>query len=133
FTAGGWTTDGDASVSTTNEFAGIYSASVEDTGYLQIIVDAEDYTNIQLEYARYTYLYDYGEELTVAWSTNGSSRNEVETYDDGWALNQVSLGAGADDQPTLYIRFSSDAWGAYERFRIDNVMVTGEIDNGDPD
>jgi hypothetical protein len=37
----------------------------------------EEYEDTQLEYARYTYGYDFGEELTVQWSTNESSWNTV--------------------------------------------------------
>jgi hypothetical protein len=123
-TAGGWTSSGAATVDGSS-YSGNYAARIDDSGYFRKVVSTQGYEQIELEYARYTYGYDLGEELTVQWSTNGTSWNTVETYKGGWAVNQVSLGAGAANQPTLYIRFISDANGTYERFRIDDVAVLG--------
>lgn len=122
--AGGWSSSGDTTVDGYS-YNGNYAARIDDSGYFQNVVSTEGYEQIELEYARYTYGYDFGEELTVQWSTNGFSWNTVETYTGGWGVNQASLGAGAADQPTLYIRFISDANGYYERFRIDDVAVLG--------
>jgi len=128
-TAGGWSSSGTAMVDG-NAFSGSYAARIDDSGSFQNVVSTEGYADIELQYARYTYGYDFAEELTVQWSTNGASWNTVETYTGGWGLNQVSLGTGAANQPTLYIRFLSDANGLYERFRIDDVAVIGSTSGG---
>ncbi len=131
-TAGGWTTSGYSSIST-QAYNGSYAARMDDNGYLVKVVSTEGYENITLSYARYTYGYDWGEQLTVAWSTDGSNWNTVETYNGGWGINQTQLGTGADNQSTLYILFSSNAYGWYERFRIDDVTISGTNGSGDDD
>lgn len=131
-TAGGWTSTGDLTVDGVSN-SGDFAARIDDSGSLQKTVDTTGAENVSLSYARYTYNYDFGEELTVEWSTNGSSWHTVETYSsDGWAINQATLGAGAADASQLRIRFRSDANGAYERFRIDDVVVTTSDDDPPP-
>ena len=129
-TAGGWTYSGAMSVDGSS-YSGSYAARIDDSGYLQKVVSTVGCDNITLQYARYTYGYDFGERLTIQWSTNGASWTTIETYTGGWALNQVQLGSGAAQNPTLYIRFSSNASGLYERFRIDDVEISGTA-SGDP-
>lgn len=135
FTTGGWTTSGSASVDTSYNYDGVYSARLDDTGYIQKTVSTSGYTNIQLEYARYTYAYDWGEYLIVEWSDDGSNWTVIEYFNDeySWSLNQASLGSDAEDLSTLYIRFRSNASGLYEKFRLDNVLLTGEPTSRDPD
>lgn len=124
FSEGGWTTSGDASVTYVSYSIG-YAANVEDEGFIQKVVNASNFTDISVSYLRYTNNYDFLERLTVEWSTNGSTWNEIETYDGGYATNSVSLGSGANNASQLFLRFRSNADGAYERFRIDNVVVSG--------
>ncbi|HEM47213.1 MAG TPA: hypothetical protein ENO23_09260, partial [Alphaproteobacteria bacterium] len=102
--AGGWSASGDASIST-SAYEGSYSALIDDSGAFVNVVDTTGHAGITLEYARYTYGYDFGEALVVEWSTDGSSWTVVEQYTGGWALNQAALPAQADDQATLYLRF----------------------------
>ncbi len=127
--AGDWGSNGDESISTSS-YNGSYAAMIDDTGYLVKVVNTVGFESITLQYARFTYAYDYGEALTVEWSTNGSNWNTLETYDDGWGENSVQLGTGADEQATLYIRFRSNANGYYERFRIDDVVISGDDGSG---
>lgn len=129
--AGGWTSTGSATVDGT-AYSGNYAARVDDDGSLQKSLSTTGFVGVTLSYARYTYGYDSFEELTVEWSSNGTSWTQIETYDDdGWGTNSVQLPAAANNQSNLRIRFVSDASGAYERFRLDDVVVTATPD-GDP-
>jgi hypothetical protein len=128
-TAGGWTYSGAMSVDN-SAYNGSYAARIDDSGYLQKVVSTVGYDNITLKYARYTYGYDLYEYLSVFWSTDGSNWNRIERYTGDWAVNQVQLGSGAAQKNTLYIRFSSNASGMYERFRIDDVVVSGSGGGG---
>lgn len=121
---GDWTYSGALSVNGPAN-SGNYAAKIDDSGYLMQAISTVGFDAISLEYARYTYAYDSGEQLTVQWSTDGSTWNTIETYTGSWQKNIVQLGSDAAQQPTLYIRFSSNANGSYERFRIDDVVVNG--------
>ena len=127
-TAGGWTSTGALTVDSP-AFAGSYSARIDDTGSLQKIVSTVGFTAINVSYARYTNAYDSFEELTVEWSTNGTTWTQIEQYDtEGWGLGlrQFALPSAAAGQSALRIRFRSDADGSLERFRVDEFVVSGE-------
>jgi dienelactone hydrolase len=122
--AGGWTSSGAQTVDGV-AYSGSYAARIDDTGGLQKIVDTTGFDSVSLEFAWYTYGYDSGETLSALWSLDGSSWNVIDTHASGWAFNEVTLPAGAANQPALYIAFYSNANGFYERFRIDDVAVIG--------
>jgi hypothetical protein len=125
-TAGGWTSTGALTVDSP-AYAGAYAARIDDSGSLQKTVSTVGFTGISLSYARYTYAYESYEEVTVEWSTNGTTWTEIEQYNtSGWGVKQVALPSSADGQSALRIRFRSDANGAYERFRVDEFVVSGE-------
>lgn len=132
FAAGGWTTTGDASISTTSA-SGTYAALLDDSGSFTNVVDASGASDIEVRFAGYTYGYDAGESAFVEWSTNGSSWNVADQFTGGWQLRSVDLPAGADDQSTLFIRFRSNANGYYERLRLDDVAVVANGGAPDPD
>jgi len=121
---GGWTYSGVLTVDDPS-YSGSYAARIDDTGYLQKVVDTTGYDDIILQYARYTYAYDSGEYLYVEWSTDGNNWSLIESYQGDWGFNEVALGSGAAQQSTLFVRFRSNANGFYERFRIDDVAVIG--------
>jgi len=121
---GGWTYTGALVVDGTS-YSGSYAARIDDTGSLQKIVDTTGYDSVTVEFAWYTYGYDSGEYLYASWSTDGNEWNVMGSHQAGWQFNEVALPPEAADQPTLYIEFSSNANGWYERFRIDDVAVIG--------
>lgn len=122
--AGGWAYGGALTVDGTS-YSGSYAARIDDAGFMEKVVDTRGYEDILLQYAGSTYGYDSGEYLNVEWSTDGSSWKQIESFRGSWRLNEVALGAEAAGQPTLFIRFRSNAGGLYERFRIDDITVTG--------
>lgn len=130
-TDGGWTYSGDLTVDS-NAYSGDYAARIDDSGYLQKVISTVGYDTVYLQYARYTYGYDWQEMLTVQWSSDGSNWYDVEQYDGGWGVNQVQLDAAAGQQDTLYLRFVSNAVGSYERFRIDAVEIRSESGGTQP-
>jgi hypothetical protein len=122
--AGGWTSSGAQTVDGV-AYSGSYAARVDDTGGLQKIVDTTGFDSVTLEFAWYTYGYDSGESLSAIWSLDGSNWNVIDSHTGGWEFNEVTLPAGAANQPAVYIAFYSNANGYYERFRIDDVAVIG--------
>lgn len=121
---GGWMYSGLLTIDGTS-YTGNHAARIDDTGFLQKIINTLGYTNIVLKYANYTYAYDSGEYVYVEWSTDGSNWNQIGSHQTGWQFKEVVLGSETAQQANLFIRFRSNANGVYERFRIDDVTVLG--------
>ncbi|MBC8457278.1 MAG: carboxypeptidase regulatory-like domain-containing protein, partial [Deltaproteobacteria bacterium] len=71
------------------------------------------------------------DRVDVQWSTNGTTWNTAGTFSRynavaGWKIKNVSLPAGAQEQPTFYIAFMfTSAWG--NNCHLDLAHVTGFI------
>jgi arylsulfatase A-like enzyme len=76
------------------------------------------------------------EDCVAEWSADGSTWNEIVTLNapDGttsWTTaDSYSLGAGADDQSTLQLRFTVTANKNAEKTNLDNIVVTGTAIGG---
>ena len=96
------------------------------TSSLEHAIDASGRANIVLSYARATSGYDGGEFLTVDWF-DGSGWTVLEaTNATGFVTQSFSLGAAADGNPNLRIRFSASANRNNEVSLLDDVVVSGD-------
>jgi hypothetical protein len=126
FSAGGWSTSGNTSVSGAAAYSGANGAELKSTSSIEKAISTAGSTNIQVGYVRKTAAYDNGEELTVEWSTNGSSWNLLEaTSQTSWAVKNFALPAGAENQAGFRLRFSTNANKSNEKAHIDDVTITG--------
>jgi len=122
----GWSTTGNIQVHGNAANTGSYGVRMRRTSSLEHAIDASGRTNIVLSYARGTSGYDGGEFLTVDWF-DGSSWTVLEgTNATGYATRSFSLGAVADGNPNLRIRFSSNANRNNELGLLDDVVVNGD-------
>jgi hypothetical protein len=126
FSAGGWTTSGSTSVSGAAAYSGANGAELKSTASIEKAISTAGSTNIQVGYVRKTTGYDKNEQLTVEWSTNGSSWNLLEaTSQTSWAVKNFALPAGAENQAGFRLRFSTIANKSSEKAHIDDVTITG--------
>ena len=125
FATNGWQTVGRADVSTAAGYTGTYGARLRRTATMEIAVSSAGRTGVTLSYARRTRRLDNGERLTVEWY-DGSSWQTVETHSGGWGVRTYALGAGADNNPSLRIRFSLNANRNNEHAYIDDIVVSAD-------
>lgn len=122
--AGGWTSNGTLRVDRSS-YSENYAARIDDSGYLQKTVSTMGYESVSVQYAVYTYNYDANEYLTVQWSEDGNSWNSIGSFQSGWQAVEIDLGSAAGNKPLFYLRFQSNAYGFFERFRVDDVVISG--------
>lgn len=125
FAAGGWSTSGRADVSDRAERTGTYGARLRRTASMEVAVSTVGRTGVTLSYSRRTRRLDSGEILTVEWY-DGSVWQTIETTTSGWASRTFQLGAGADNNPDVRIRFSLNANRNNEQAYIDDVVVSAD-------
>ena len=125
FSTGGWTTSGRTDVSTGADYTGTYGARLRRTASIEIAVDTAGRTGVTLSYARRTRRLDNGERLTVEWN-GGSGWQTVETHSGGWGTRSYQLGAGADNNPNLRVRFLLTANRNNEHAYIDDVVISAD-------
>jgi hypothetical protein len=129
FESGGanwFVTAGTPAISTAAKYTGSYGARIPKTSGMVTYINATGRTNISLKYARRTSGLDSSENLYVEWSANGgSSWLPLETTKQtSWATKTWSLGAAANNNPNIHIRFRTNANGNNERADIDDVLVS---------
>jgi hypothetical protein len=122
----GWSTTGNIQVHGNAANTGSFGARLRRTSSLEHAIDASGRANIVLSYARATSGYDGGEFLTVDWF-DGSGWTVLEaTNATGFVTQSFSLGAAADGNPNLRIRFSASANRNNEVSLLDDVVVSGD-------
>jgi polyhydroxybutyrate depolymerase len=127
FSAGGWSTSGSPIVSGSAAYVGSMGARVRRTSSITKAVSTAGHSSVRLRYVRRTRNLDDGEKLFVEWSVDGSSWNEVESFEDsGWVEKDFVLPAGAANQSGFRVRFRTHANGWAERADVDDVVVIGE-------
>ncbi|MCK4294016.1 MAG: tandem-95 repeat protein [Planctomycetes bacterium] len=131
FTAGGWQTAGDASITTNSAYTGLYGAQLRYNATIEKAVNTVGYSAIHVKYARVTERLDSGEFLYVEWF-DGAQWNQLEqTQATSWSVRD--LGAAADNNAAFKLRFRTSADKVNEYGRIDDVEIigtpAGPIDN----
>ena len=112
-------------MSTGADYTGTYGARLRRTASIEIAVDTAGRTGVTLSYARRTRRLDNGERLTVEWN-GGSGWQNVETHSGGWGTRTYTLGAGADNNPNLRVRFLLTANRNNEHAYIDDVVISAD-------
>jgi len=120
----GWLLSGNVSATGGAANTGAYGAQMRRSASMERAVSSAGASGVRLLYDRRTSGLDNGEALTVEWY-DGSSWQTVESTSSGsWASRDIALGAGADNNSALRIRFSVNANKNNERAYVDNVSVT---------
>ncbi|MGE5557743.1 MAG: hypothetical protein ACM3WV_03940, partial [Bacillota bacterium] len=132
FTAGGWTNSGCA-VQSTYKRTGTYAAVFNSSDTLTKALSTAGYTNIVVEYARYTRSCETDDHFIAEWY-NGSVWSTLEdlTGSSTWTLQTWTLPAGADNNPNFQIRFKTVHNGSYDYAYLDDVAVRGDTANPTP-
>lgn len=91
------------------------------------------FNNIVLTFERQTAGLDQGETGVAAFSTDGSNYTVVEVSSSTLETVSISLGAAASDQGQLFVAFALNASSFFERYEVDDVVVTGIGTAPDPD
>lgn len=119
---------------------GDYNTSVGGPYYLKTgPIDCSDYSNVRLNFARWLNAdFDPYVKNKIEVSRNGSSWNLVWEHtdlsaitDDGWQILEYDISSFADDQSTIYIRWSyqilDDHAYQYSGWNIDEIKILGEL------
>lgn len=123
-----FTVNGVCSINSAAARSGASGVRCDDSASLTASLSTAGADSIQLSYSRRTERYDLGEEFIVEFSNNGgASWQEVERIPNTTSFGDMNFSLGADAEDTaLLIRFRATASGLYERFDLDNVLVTGD-------
>lgn len=138
FTSPAWTADPQWGATGSSAHSGSKKAKVEgsdtDADVLETTIDTSGYEDITLSFwYRYEGLED-DDTVLVEWF-DGSSWNNVESFvgqagdaDDVLVWTQLSevLPAGAEDNPSFAIRFTSEMDAGNDQFFLDDVVIDGE-------
>ena len=103
------------------------SVKIKYVSWIQKLVSTAGYKDIRVKYARKTTNFDAGEELSVAWTTDGVSWNNLEnTAETDWAVKEFSLGPKADNNANFRIKFKTNARGETDKYAsVDAMVITG--------
>lgn len=121
-----WNTqNGDASINGGSSFNGSNGAELKKSTWIEKSVSTVGYSDVSLKYIRKTAQYDAGENLTVQWF-DGTSWVTVETTQEtSWLAIDAELGAAANNNAALKIRFQTNASAKKEKASIDDVVLEG--------
>ncbi len=124
--AGGWTKqNGDAGASNKAEKTGTYGARLKKTTWIEKAVSTSGYQTIHVKYARKAIGMDSGEYVYAEWY-NGTGWVELEsTQSSSYDPQDITCGAGADNNASFKIRFRTNANDKKDLAYIDDVEVTG--------
>lgn len=93
-------------------------------------ISTSGFSNIALSFDRSTYGLDLGESAVASYSVNGSTYTTVEAVRTASGRVTFNLGAAADNQAQLYLRFQVSASSYFEYVSIDNITLTGTGSGG---
>ncbi|MCW8863677.1 MAG: putative Ig domain-containing protein, partial [Colwellia sp.] len=123
---GDWSTEGNVDINTAAVKTGSYGARLRKTGAMTTTLDTTGYTVVNLKYSRQAVSYNAGEDLTVEWSTDGSTWTNIETITGTSTYEDIDtdLPSGAAGQAMLSIRFRSNSTAFARKGRVDDVSIT---------
>ncbi len=112
-----------------NTNCSITSPPIDCSGYIGVTLSFYRWLNVE----RSTY-----DQATVEVSNDGTNWTVIwqnpdnQTTDNAWVYQEFDISSVADNQPTVYVRFTlqSDGSWQYSGWNIDDVVITG---NNEPD
>ncbi len=118
--------------------AGNYEPNLPPCHLTSPVIDCTGLTNVHLEFQRWLGVETpspSGDHASAYLSTNGTDwikiwENQSETWDAGWNPIAWDLSQWADDQPSLFVRFTmgpSDGGLEYCGWNIDDLKVVGYV------
>jgi len=93
-------------------------------------ISTTGFTDIALSFDRTTSGLDLGEAAAASYSINGSTFTSVESVRSASGRVTFNLGAAAENQGQLLLRFQVTASSLFEYVSIDNVVLTGTGSGG---
>jgi hypothetical protein len=127
-TAGGWTTTGTVTVSTTRKHSGTYSARLRKVSTLNKALSTAGKTGIHVKFWVNTAGLDSGEYVYCEYSPNaGTNWYELGhvVSDGSWTSRDYTCPADANNNANFKFRFRLNASSTSEYGYIDDVEVTG--------
>jgi hypothetical protein len=127
FTAGGWTTTGSPSVSTSADYNGIYGARLRSTSSITKALSTVGYSEIHVTFYRRTQGLDSNEYLYCEWSDDGGQNWYLlgSTRSTSWAQEDFTCPSGADNNPDFRFRYRLNASSTREYGYVDDVEIIG--------
>lgn len=93
-------------------------------------IDTTGFTNVSVSFDRATSGLDVGEAAVASYSVNGTTYTTIESVRTATGRVTFNLGAAAENQPQLTLRFRVNASSLLEYVSVDNIVVTGTGDGG---
>jgi len=127
FTAGGWTTSGSPSVSTSADYNGIYGARLRSVSSITKALSTVGYTEIHVTFWRRTQGLDSGEYLYCEWSDDGGQSWYLlgSTRSTSFYHEDFTCPSGADNNPNFRFRYRQNASSTREYGYVDDVEIIG--------
>jgi len=126
FADGGWTTSGNASVSSKADYFSIYGAEIKGTAWIEKAISTVGFSNINIKYVRKTKGLDVGEYLYVEWhdGSDGSPWNLLKYIQStDWSLQNLTCETGANDNADFKVRFRTNGSNSAEYAYVDDVEI----------
>jgi len=95
-------------------------------------ISTTGFSDITLSFDRSTSGLDLGETAVASYSTNGTSFTAVESVRTASGRITLNLGAGAANQPNVFIRFRLNANSLLETYTVANIVLAGNGGGTDP-
>ncbi|WP_161812172.1 poly(ethylene terephthalate) hydrolase family protein [Steroidobacter agaridevorans] len=95
-------------------------------------ISTAGFTNVQLSFDRTTSGLDLGEAAVASFSTDGSTFTQLESVRTASGRVTLSLGAGANNQSRVFLRFAVNASSLLETYTVANIVLDG-TGGSDPD
>ncbi len=122
-----WTPTASCSVTSGSAYQGTYKVFIKLVSSMETSVSTSGYTGIHLKFAAWTNGFDAGEYVTAQWYDGSSWQTADQMVSQGsYTLRDITLPAGAANNPNFRIRLSTNSSQNTEWAYIDNVEVTGQ-------
>jgi hypothetical protein len=108
-----------------NIHSGQYSARMNNDDMLTKQLDLCGYSNVTVQYWRYTKQRESNDHLIVQW-WDGTSWHVLEDLagNDDWAQKTFALPSGADDNPEFALQFINEHGGTQDLAFIDDIEIS---------
>jgi hypothetical protein len=95
-------------------------------------ISTQGFSNISVSFNRTTTGLDAGETAVASFSVNGGAFTQLESVRTATGQISFNLGAGANNQNQVVLRFQLNASSFFETYVISNIAVSGASGNPTP-